>query len=222
MFKMSYNYWEKAVTHLLILALFFAMRSCEYLETNSKESEKRTKILRLKNLKFKKKGKIVSQNSSLSTLKSSDMIIITFECQKNDWRNHTVHMWSTSDPVLCPVKAGAMILKRVQKIPDASENTKVCAYLTEDNTVTNINSSQVLSRLRTIVNLMGEENLGFKESDIGLHSIRSGGAMAMFLSGISTIIIRRVGRWSSEAFLEYIREQVESFTYGVSQKDVKI
>ena len=28
----------------------------------------------------------------------------------------------------------------------------------------------------------------------------------------------RVGRWSSEAFLEYIREQVDSFTLGVSQK----
>ena len=42
--------------------------------------------------------------------------------------------------------------------------------------------------------------------------------MAMFLAGISVIIIRRIGRWSSEAFLEYIREQVESFTYGVSQR----
>ena len=40
----------------------------------------------------------------------------------------------------------------------------------------------------------------------------------MFLSGVSTITIQRVGRWSSEAFLEYIREQVESFTLGVSQK----
>ena len=42
--------------------------------------------------------------------------------------------------------------------------------------------------------------------------------MAMFLSGISTIVIRRIGRWSSEAFLEYIREQVQDFTAGVSQK----
>ena len=40
----------------------------------------------------------------------------------------------------------------------------------------------------------------------------------MFLSGVSEIIIRRVGRWSSEAFLEYIREQVETFTIDVSQK----
>ena len=42
--------------------------------------------------------------------------------------------------------------------------------------------------------------------------------MAMFLSGVSEIIIQRVGRWASFAFLEYIREQVDSFTIGVSQK----
>ena len=42
--------------------------------------------------------------------------------------------------------------------------------------------------------------------------------MAMFLAGISTVILRRIGRWNSEAFLEYIREQVESFTYGVAQR----
>ena len=39
----------------------------------------------------------------------------------------------------------------------------------------------------------------------------------MFLSGVPTIIMR-IGRWSSEAFLEYIWEQVESFTFGVSKK----
>ena len=42
--------------------------------------------------------------------------------------------------------------------------------------------------------------------------------MAMFLSGISTIVIKQVGRWCSDAFLEYIREQVESFTFGVLQR----
>ena len=40
----------------------------------------------------------------------------------------------------------------------------------------------------------------------------------MFLSGISTIIIQRVGRWSSKVFLEYIREQVDSFSLGVSEQ----
>ena len=45
--------------------------------------------------------------------------------------------------------------------------------------------------------------------------------MAMFLSGVSTIIIQRVGRWESDAFMEYIREQVESFTLGVSEKMIQ-
>ena len=42
--------------------------------------------------------------------------------------------------------------------------------------------------------------------------------MTMFLSGVPTIIIMRIDRWSSEVFSEYIREQVESFTFGVSKK----
>ena len=40
----------------------------------------------------------------------------------------------------------------------------------------------------------------------------------MFLSGVCKIIIQRVGRWSSFAFLEYICDQVDCFTAGVSQK----
>ena len=66
--------------------------------------------------------------------------------------------------------------------------------------------------------MIGENELGFTKDEVGLHSIRSGGAMAMFLSGVSDIIIQRIGRWESFAFLEYIREQVENFTYGVLEK----
>jgi hypothetical protein len=42
--------------------------------------------------------------------------------------------------------------------------------------------------------------------------------MVMFLSGVSFIIIQRVGHWSSKALLEYIRDQVELFTIGVLQQ----
>ena len=151
-------------------------------------------------------------------MKSADIIIITFEFQKNDWRYHSVHLWRTDDPLLCPVKAGAKIVKEIWSYPECTEEFKINTLLTEDGTITNINSAQVLPHLRSIVDLIGETSLGFKSKDIGLHSIRSGGAMAMFLSGISTIIIQRIGRWSSEAFLEYIREQVESFSFGVTKK----
>ncbi len=61
-------------------------------------------------------------------------------------------------------------------------------------------------------------SLGSTRDDVGLHSIRSEGAMTVFLSGVSEIIIQQTGWWESFAFLEYIREQVENFTYGVSKK----
>ena len=86
-------------------------------------------------------------------------------------------------------------------------------FLAEDGKITHTNFDQVLPKLRTIVGIMGKEKLGFSEDDIRLHSLRAGGAMTMFLSGVPTIIIMRIDRWSSEVFSEYIREQVESFTF---------
>ena len=68
---------------------------------------------------------------------------------------------------------------------------------------------------------IGEGVLGFTSEDVGLHSICSGGAMSMFLSGVHEIVIKRIGCWSSKAFLEYIRKQVYTFSVGVSDKMLK-
>ena len=216
MLDLASSPWTVASTWLLIGAIFFAMRSCEYLETSSSESNKRTKILRMKNIVFKKRqGGIVPHSSS--SLHEADMVVITFEFQKNDHRDVQVHMFKTNDPILNPVTAWANTVQRVWGYPGTTEDTKVCTFAKPDGEISSIQSTQVRDWLRTIVELIGEDILGFTKDDIGLHSIRSGGAMAMFLSKTSTIIIQRIGRWSSEAFLEYIREQVESFTIDVAQ-----
>ena len=130
-------------------------------------------------------------------------------------------MFKSGDPILCPVKAWANTVQRVLQIPGATGNSEVCSFGDNNNNITLIRADHVRSKLRAIVELIGEESLGFQKDDIGLHSIRSGGAMAMFLSGTSVIIIMRVGRWSSEAFLEYIRDQIENFTCGVSTNMLK-
>ena len=208
---------DLAIAWLLTGAIFFAMRSCEYLNTGRGEGSKRTQIVRLRNILFKKEGTIIKHSSD--TLSRADMVAITFEFQKNDRRNKTVHMFKTGDKVLCPVLAWAKTVKRLlQTIPTANHDTTVCSYTDTEGKVREINSNQVKSRIRSTVELLGENELGFTKDQVGLHSIRSGGAMTMFLSGVSDIIIQRIGRWESFAFLEYIREQVENFTYGVSTK----
>ena len=54
--------------------------------------------------------------------------------------------------------------------------------------------------------------------EIGTHSIRSGAAMAMYLGGVPVFAIQLIGRWSSDAFMKYIRKQIEEFTFDVSAR----
>jgi hypothetical protein len=207
--------WQQATATLLIGAIFFAMRSCEYLATNTPERERRTRILRLRNIIFKKQGITVPHSSH--QLELADIVMIVFEFQKNDKRDVQIHMFKTSDDVLNPVIAWAKTVKRVWSYPNATADLKVCHFLDQNGKLCMIKANDVRDWLRATVSLIGEDVLGFTAEDIGLHSIRSGGAMAMFLSKTSTIIMMRVGRWSSEAFLEYIREQVQDFTVGISE-----
>ena len=52
--------------------------------------------------------------------------------------------------------------------------------------------------------------------EIGTHSLRSGAAVALFLAHTSVLKIMILGRWSSAAFLRYIRPQVMEWTAGMS------
>jgi len=116
------------------------------------------------------------------------------------------------------VKAWAHTIQRIRTtVPGITGNTKVSEYFF-DGAKGEFDSGNVRIAIRSVVALIGFEVLGFTKDDVGLHSLRSGGAMSMFLSGVSEIIIQRVGRWESFAFMDYIREQVEIFTYGVSTK----
>ena len=66
--------------------------------------------------------------------------------------------------------------------------------------------------------VVGEEKLGFKPDELGTHSVRSGAAMQMFLGECQVYVIMMIGRWSSDAFLRYIRKQVEQFSHNVSRR----
>ena len=75
----------------------------------------------------------------------------------------------------------------------------------------------MVEKLRSARRLVIKENLGFSVNEIGAHSIRSGAAMSLFLGGVQTFSIMMIGRWSYDAFLKYIRKQVEQSTHNSSK-----
>ena len=46
--------------------------------------------------------------------------------------------------------------------------------------------------------------------------------MAMYLGRVPVFAIQIIGRWSSDAFMRYIRKQIEEFTYDVSARMLTI
>jgi hypothetical protein len=117
--------------------------------------------------------------------------------------------------VLCPVKFWAAAIKQILSYPGTSPNTPINTYM-KNGKLLQITLKMLLDRLRSVVRSIGEDALGFKAMEMGTHSIRSGAAMAMHLANVPVYTIMLVGQWSSDAFLRYIRKQVQEFSVGIS------
>jgi hypothetical protein len=188
------------------------MRSCEYVQVTG---PRRTKLLCLRNINFYRKRKRLYHSDP--KIHKADCVSITFEMQKKDTKNDTVTQHRSSDKLLCPVKIWAKIEQRISSYPSSSPETTVNTFCFPDNSVHLFSGKELLSRIRAAATSIGRDDLGFDPDTIGLHSARSGAAMAMYLGGVRVFTIMLLGRWSSEAFLRYIRKQVQEFSARVSQ-----
>ncbi len=205
---------DKGITQLTIGAAFFACRSCEYSKVPQSE-EKYTKLLRLQNIRFFKNGRQLPLQSN--DLESADSVAITFEMQKNDMKFDTATHGRTNDSVLCPVLQWARLVSRIWTYPGASLDTNVCTVW-QNSRVEHITSKTILQHLRAACATIGSACLGFKPHKIGTHSLCSGAAMEMYLGEIPVYTIMLIGRWSSDAFLRYIRKQVKQFLQNVAKR----
>ncbi len=98
---------ERATGQLATLAIFFAMRSCEYLKVQQVEQQ-RTKIIRRRNIHFFKGNEQLEQDHP--NLEFANCVTITFERQKKDEKMDTVTLMASEDVLLCTVRAAAAIV----------------------------------------------------------------------------------------------------------------
>jgi hypothetical protein len=87
-----------------------------------------------------------------------------------------------------------------------------------NRTIMHVTSAQVVNALGDVVGAIGETRLGIAKHEVDTHSLRSGAAMAMYLGECPVYTIMLIGRWSSNAFLQYIEKQVMEFRHNVSKK----
>jgi hypothetical protein len=195
---------------LTLLAFFFAMRSCEYLKVTG---DRRTHPLRLRNLVFRRRNAIVPHDDP--NLHLADTITVTFEYQKTELRDDSITQSKSGHILLCPVRAGAAIVRRLLAIKSTRDDF-LYRYKAADGTIMEMTGNLAVEHLRDFIKTVPTD-FGLPAKDVGLHSLRSSAAMAMYLNKIPVYTLMLLGRWSSDAFLRYIRKQVTEFSNNVSK-----
>jgi hypothetical protein len=118
--------------------------------------------------------------------------------------------------VNCPVRA---LGRRVRHIRggDGHGKTFLSAYFVEEQRydVTAENISQAVKGAARALNYPSEKGIPIER--INTHSLRSGGANALALSGYSDTQIQKMGRWRGATFKEYIREELAVYSTNMSR-----
>ena len=141
---------------------------------------------------------------------------LTFVDQKNRNKCDTTTMERGRDPLMDPVVQAANIVWNLRNSHGTSDATQTHHYFS-NNKLQTVKQGEVLDFLRATAYSIGEAQLGFHPSEIGNKSMRSGAAMAWFLSGHRPEHIMMKGRWLSCAFLKCMRKHVLEFSKGMTE-----
>jgi hypothetical protein len=118
----------------------------------------------------------------------------------------------TNHPILCPTtNFGRAVVRVLLGCPDAPPTTLLCPITSDDGATSTLTDQFTLELIRSTCAMFGgKPAFGFHPNEVGNRSLRSGATMALFLKDHSTAKISMIlGRWSSDAFLVYIRPQVQ-------------
>jgi hypothetical protein len=205
-----------AHTELLIGVFFFACRSCEY---SWVERRGRTRILTLADISFSDANAIPIDISKIENDNNIELVNLHFSDQKNGEQFERRSHHRSGHPVLCPVNALLRTARRLLSYNTGhppSINDFIHPY---NKSVTLISQKDTNNLLRfSCSKASPPTRFGYSPEEVSSHSLRSGAAMAMFRSRLDKVQIMQLGRWHSDAFLDYLRPNNPNWTEEMSRR----
>lgn len=120
------------------------------------------------------------------------------------------------DKEACPIRALARRIHHILSNGGTDEN--LLSDYWDGSQWKTIESKDIVAAVRAACTALKLEEKGFDPDLIGAHSLRAGGAMAMKLHGEDAITIKKIGRWTSLTFTQYIHNQIAHLNKDVSKK----
>jgi hypothetical protein len=200
---------RRAAAEMITVAFFFLLRVGEYTKSSK---DARTVPFRVKDVLFRRQNRILPNNSPLAVLLQADSVTLWLDNQKNGQRGATLHHTAVPGQ-FCPVKALARRVSSIVAInPDPTTPLSFVSpgiHLTAPNIKDGVINAAKQTRL---------PDRGYPLSQIGTHSLRASGAMALKLNGYHQTEIMKLGRWTSTTFLTYIHSQIAALSAGIATR----
>ena len=215
----------QAVGDVYLIAFYYLLRIGEYTVRRqcdrSKRAKKQTVQFKLEDVTFFKTDKngilrclpCIAPHSLIMTAESATLKL---DNQKNGWKGVCVHQEANGEAFHCPVKA---LARRVIHIRENGGDTKtLLSAIYIDGIRYDITGEDISKGLKMAATLLHYPTTrGIPINHINTHSLCSGGANALALSGYSDTQIQKMGRWKGATFKEYICKELACYSAGMSQ-----
>jgi hypothetical protein len=209
----------QAIGDLLLIAFYYLLHIGEYTvkerRHNSKQN-KQTVQFKLEDVKFFKKNKLgtlvcLPDNAPAYLILTADSATLKLNNQKNGWKGVCVHQEVNGEPFNCPVRALARWTLHLRD-HKAGQKTLLSAFF-HKGTRYDICGKDISKGLKLAATILQYPSTrGIPIERINTHSLRSGGANALALSGYSDTQIQKMRRWKGATFKEYIREELACYS----------
>ena len=211
---------DHAIGDLAIIAFYYLLRIGEYTTKGTRNDTKRTIQFRVKDVTFftttpDGHTRQLSRIATDATLLTATSATLKLDNQKNGWKGVCVHHHANGQRYKCPVRALARRIAHIRH--NTSDTTTFLSAFFVHGALFDVSDTDIRSSLKsaaTILNYPAEKGIPIQRIDT--HSLRSGGANALSLSGYSDREIQKMGRWRGATFKEYIREELACFSTGMS------
>jgi len=213
---------EKAVGDDSLIAFYYLLRIGEFTIKGKRNETKQTVQFKLEDarfFKYDKKGRLrqLPRNATTEQIMSADGAVLKLDNQKNGWKGVCVYQEHNLDERFSPVRALGRRYCHVRHHSNNNMKTYLSVYWEKGvhHDVKAEDISMALKRAACFLDYPSLKSIPIKRIDT--HSLRSGGANALSLAGYSDREIQKMGHWKGETFKEYIREELHSFSEGMSK-----
>lgn len=210
----------RAVGDLTLITFYFLRQVGEYTVRYGGDLSKQTEQFQVRVARFFTKVDNMPHqlppNAPDDDLLNTDSSKLRLRDQNNGWKNVYINQEANGDPYFCGTRALARRVIYIRKHTD-NRTTLLSMYWAEGE-CRDISDMDIRVSIKTAATTHlypGKRNIEIGQVDT--HSLRGGGANALHLVGHSDRHIKKMGRWKEDTFLEYILEELGSFSVGMSR-----